>query len=105
MTSGDTAGKAINGCSVGLYTPCVRPRGGLALELAVPVERPIKSGLECKLRSPVEHRARSLCTEELMTNFIARLVEHFGTQRGLHLPQNQFNHVEHGKLDFIREIK
>src|SRR6202034_4839604 len=40
-----------------------------------------------------------------MTDFVACLVEHFGTKRGPHLPQDQFNHIEHAELDFIGEVK
>src|ERR1700674_3777314 len=51
-------------------------RGGCAQEFAVPGEGAIKAGVESELWLPVEHGARTLGTQELMTNFIARLVEH-----------------------------
>ena len=80
-------------------------RGGRPQELVVPGEGPIKTGVERELRMPVKDAAGALGTQKLTMNFVARLVEHFGTKRGLHLPQDQFNHVEHTDLDFIRKIK
>ena len=83
----------------------MRHRGGRAQELAVPSKGPLETGLERELRMPVKNAAGALGTQKLMTNFVARLVEHFGTKRGLHLPEDQFDHVEHTDLDFIRKIK
>src|ERR1019366_10462832 len=56
-------------------------RGGRAQELAVPVEGAIKPRLERELGSPVEHGAGALGVQELMTNFVARLVQHYRTKR------------------------
>src|SRR5580658_2772556 len=72
-------------CGRTLYSPDLVHRGGYAHELAIPGERAIKAGLERELRSPVEYGASALGTQELMTNLVARLVEHLRTQGGLHL--------------------
>src|SRR5208337_260628 len=90
---------------VELSPACMGHCGGRAQELAVPGEGAVKAGLESELRSPVELGAGALGAQELMTNFVARLVQHFWTQRGLHLPQDQFNHLEYADLAFIGKIK
>src|SRR5208282_6231710 len=94
--------KATKGVAWSSYPlPAYAITAGAAQKLTVPGKGAIKTGLERELRSPVEDCAGSLGTQELMTNFIACLVEHFRAQRGPHLLQNQFNHVEHTDLDFI----
>src|ERR1039458_3755025 len=80
-------------------------RGGRTQKLAIPGNGAVKAGLEREPRSPVEHGARALGAQKLMANFVANLVEHFRTQRGLHLPQDQFNHFEYADLALIGKIK
>src|SRR4029077_16847239 len=71
----------------------------------IPGKGAINARVESELGSPVEHGAGAFGTKELMTNFIARLIEHFRAKRGLHLPQDQSNQIEHADLAFIGKIK
>src|SRR5580693_262925 len=97
-----------------LLWSCVRPqlsptrmghRRGCAQKFAVPGEGAIKAGVERELRPPVEHGAGAFSAQILMTNFVARLVEHFRAQRGLHFPQNCVNKFQYADLAFIGKIK
>ena len=90
---------------VELFSGRVCHRGGCGQKLAVPGKGAIKTGLERESWSPIKNGAGPLSAEELEPDYVARLIEHFRTQRRLHLPQDQFHHLKHTDLDLVRKIK
>src|ERR1017187_1579688 len=74
-------------------------------ELPVPGYGALQPLLQRKQRRPVQHLPGPFGSQVLVTDFIRRLIAQIGLQGRPHRPQDAAHQVQHGHLDFIREIE